>query len=186
VLIGVHTLCASIVKPIFLKESPPTPTRPIGLSIWEPFNWPGHLVSLAKYDADFCRKEDVCFITSEPSTPSGSPTDVHVKYFLHHPGSDSACLYSSAVISTAGLCAPFGACPNTNMFQHLFRIEFAYKNHVHIWGISPFEFAQCFGFTDNLTHRLSHPKDKFCLGGAFPSRTSGWIFEQIHTHLTFI
>ena len=123
-LIGVHTLCASIVKPIFLKESPPTPTRPIGLSIWEPFNWPGHLVSLAKDDTDFCH-QDVCFVTTEPSTPSESPNDVHIKYFLHHPGSDDACLSGSVIISTAGLCPPFNACQNTNMFQHLFGIKFA-------------------------------------------------------------
>jgi hypothetical protein len=48
VLIGVHTSCTLIVEPIFLKEPPPTSTRPISLSIWEPFNWPEHLVFLAK------------------------------------------------------------------------------------------------------------------------------------------
>ncbi len=140
VLIGVHTSCASIVEPIFLKEPPPTSTGPIVLSIWEPFNWPEHSVSLAKDDEDFCW-QDVCFATTEPLTPSGSPNGVYVKYFLHHSGSDDACLSGSAVISTAGLCPPFDACPNTNMFQHLFGIKFAYKNHTHVRGISPFEFA---------------------------------------------
>jgi hypothetical protein len=89
VLIGVHTSCASIVEPIFLKEPPPTSTCPIDLSIWEPFNRPEHSVSLAKDDEDFCR-QDVCFATTEPLTPSGSPIGVYVKYFLHHSGSDDA------------------------------------------------------------------------------------------------
>jgi hypothetical protein len=75
VLIGVHTSCALIVEPIFLKEPPPTSTCPIGLFIWEPLNWLEHLVFLAKYDGDFCR-QDVRFATTEPLTPSGSPTGI--------------------------------------------------------------------------------------------------------------
>jgi hypothetical protein len=72
------------------------------------------------------------------------------------------------------------------MFQHLFGFEFHFENHTHVRGISPFEFARCFGFIDNLTHRLSHPACKFSLDSALPGQTSAWIFEQIHTYLDFV
>jgi hypothetical protein len=90
------------------------------------------------------------------------------------------------VVSTKGLCPPIDACPNTNLFQHLFGIEFAFEDHLRVWGIFPFKFACCFGFTDDLTYRLLHPKNKFCLDGTIPSRTSSWLFEQIHAHLVFL
>ena len=72
------------------------------------------------------------------------------------------------------------------MFQHLFGIEFHFENHTHVRGISPFEFARCFGFTDNLTHRLSHPECRFSLDAALPGQTSAWIFGQVHAYLVFV
>ncbi len=80
----------------------------------------------------------------------------------------------------------FDACPNTNLFQHLFGIEFAFEDHLCVRGILPFKFAHCFVFTDDLTYRLSHPKNKFCLDGTIPGRTSSWPFKQIHAHLVFL
>ena len=85
-----------------------------------------------------------------------------------------------------GLCPPFDAGTNQNMFQHLFGIEFHFKDHTHVQGISPFEFTHCFGFTDNLTHRLSHPACKFSLDAALPGQTSAWIFKQVHAYLVFV
>ena len=95
-------------------------------------------------------------------------------------------LAGAAVISSDGLCPPFDASPNNNLFQHLFGIEFNYDNHSRVRGISPFEFARCFGFIDDLTYRLSQPANKFSLDAAVPARTSAWLFEQVHAHLTFI
>ena len=95
-------------------------------------------------------------------------------------------LAGAAVISSDGLCPPFDASPNNNLFQHLFGIEFNYDNHSRVRGISPFEFARCFGFIDDLTYRLSQPANKFSLDAAVPARTSTWLFEQVHAHLTFI
>jgi hypothetical protein len=68
----------------------------------------------------------------------------------------------------------------------LFGIEFSYKNYTHVCGISPFEFAQCFRFQDNLSYRLSHPSCKFALNMAVPSMTSAWIFDQVHAQLVFL
>jgi hypothetical protein len=141
-------------------------------------------VSLANDDDDFCH-QDVRFTTST-TIPQGVPTGVIVKYFLHRPDSDETCLTGALVVSAAGVCPPFDACPNANLFQHLFGIEFDYEGHRRVRGISPFEFARCFGFTDKLTYRLLHPTNKFCLDGAIPGHTSSWLFGQIHAHLVFL
>jgi hypothetical protein len=184
IIIGIHLSCASKVEPLLLKEPPPTPPGPLRSSIWEPFNRTDYSISLAKDDDNFCR-QDVCF-TATMTIPTGVPTSILIKYFLHHTGLDKNCLTGSLVVSTEGLCPPFDACPNTNLFQHLFGIKFAYENHLHVRGILPFEFACCFGFTDDLTYRLSHPKNKFCLDSAIPGCTSSWLFEQIHAYLIFL
>ena len=81
-------------------------------------------------------------------------------------------LAGAAVISSDGLCPPFDASPNNNLFQHLFGIEFNYDNHSRVRGISPFEFARCFGFINDLTYCLSQPANKFSLDAAVPARTS--------------
>jgi hypothetical protein len=46
VIIGVHSLGASTVKPTTLKDMPPTPSCHISLSIWGPFNRLDHSVTL--------------------------------------------------------------------------------------------------------------------------------------------
>ncbi len=184
VVIGIHSSCALTVEPFLLKEPPPTPPQPLGSFLWEPFNRTDYLVSLAKDDNDFCC-QDIKF-TILTTIPHGVPTGVIVKYFLHRPDSDENCLTGASVVLPAGLCLPFDACPNTNLFQHLFGVEFDYEGHRRVRGISPFEFACCFGFTDELTYRLLHPTNKFCLDGAIPGCTFSWLFGQIHAYLVFL
>jgi hypothetical protein len=91
-------------------------------------------------------------MAAEPSGNTPSPCGVDIKYYLHGHGSDESSCSGSAVISVDGLCPPFDAGTNQIMFQHLFVIEFHFENHAHVRGILPFDFARCFGFTDNLTH----------------------------------
>ena len=183
-VIGVHSSCATLVEPILLKEPPSTPPRPLRSFLWEPFNRTEYSVSLGKDDNDFCR-QDTRFTTSA-TVPQGKPPGVVIRYYLHRPDSDENCLSGASVVSAAGLCPPFDACLNGNLFQHLFGIEFDYEGHRRVRSISPFEFARCFNFTDELTHRLSQPKNKFCLDGAIPGHTSLWLFGQIHSHLIFL
>jgi hypothetical protein len=99
---------------------------------------------------------------------------------------DESVFCGAAVVSVDGMCAPFDANANQNMFQHLFGIKFHYNNHTHVRGISPFEFARCFGFVDTLTYRLSHPSCTFALDSAVPQQTSAWIFDQVHAYLVVI
>ena len=185
IIIGIHSSCASTVEPLTLKPPPPSLTCPIGLSLWEPFNRPEHSMSLAKDDDDFMR-QDVKFIAIPTEPTVTIPPGVLVKNYLHGHHSDASMLAGAAVVSSDGLCPPFDASPNKNMFQHLFGIKFHYENHSHVHGISPFEFSRCFGFSNDLTYWLSQPVNKFCLDAAVPGRTSEWLFDQVHAHLTFI
>jgi hypothetical protein len=136
-------------------------------------------------DDDFMRQDVKFTATLPPSTFIHSP-GITLKYFLHGCHLDESMLAGAAVILSDGLCPPFDASPNTNLFQHLFGIEFNYDNHSRVRGILPFEFARPFGFVDDLTYRLSQPANKFSLDAAVPARTSAWLFEQVHAHLTFI
>ena len=136
-------------------------------------------------DVDFMR-QDVKFTAMLPPLTFIHPPGVLLKYFLHGCHSDESMLAGVAVVSSDGLCPPFDAGPNKNLVQHLFGIEFNYKNHSCVRGISPFEFARCFGFNNDLIYHLSQPANKFSLDAAVPARTSAWLFEQIHAHLTFI
>jgi hypothetical protein len=140
---------------------------------------------LAREDDNFCC-QDVQFTATNPSDEMPVPHGLVVKYYIHGHGSDEIILCGAAVVSVDGMCAPFDANANQNMFQHLFGIEFHFGDHTHIRGISPFEFARCFGFTDTLTYRLSHPSCKFALDAAIPGHTLAWIFEQVRAYLVFV
>jgi hypothetical protein len=81
-IIGIHSLCAPTVKPLCLKSPPSSIPRPLGLSIWEPFNQPEHSVLLAK-DDDYFMRQDVQFTATLPKPTLAIPSGVLVKYFLH-------------------------------------------------------------------------------------------------------
>jgi hypothetical protein len=185
VIIGIHTSCAPTVGPPNLKSPPPSIPHPLGLSLWEPFNRTEHSVSLAMDDVYFMH-QDVRFMAMLPPLTFIHPPGVLLKYFIHGSHSDKSMLAGAAVVLSDGLCPPFHAGPNKNLFQHLFDTEFNYDNYSRVRGISPFEFACCFGFIENLTNHLSQPANKFSLDAAIPARTLAWLFEQIHAYLTFI
>jgi hypothetical protein len=142
-------------------------------------------MSLARDDDDFMR-QDVKFTATTTEPTVAIPPGVLVKYYLHGHHSEETMLAGAAVVSSDGLCPPFDASPNKNIFQHLFGIEFHYENHSHVRGISPFEFARYFSFNNDLTYRLSQPVNKFCLDATVPGRTSERLFDQVHAHRAFI
>jgi hypothetical protein len=185
VVIGILSSCATLVKPLELKPPLPFPHSLLVLFLWEPFNRLEHSVSLARKDNDFFR-QDIKFHATNPPTDAQSEPRIVIKYFLHWHGTNKSTLCGCSVVSSNGLCSPFDAGDNQNMFQHLFGIEFSYENHTHVLGISPIKFAWCFGFYNNLTYHLSHPLCKFALDTAIPSMTSAWIFDQIHAQFVFL
>jgi hypothetical protein len=134
-LFGVHSSCTARVEPFVLRSPPPIQPTPLGAYLWEPFNRPEHSVSLARDDDDFCR-QDIRFTATDPTGDAPCPRGVSIKYHIHGHGSDDSSLNGSAVISVDGLCPPFDAGTNQNMFQHLFGIEFHFENHTHVLGIS--------------------------------------------------
>jgi hypothetical protein len=174
-----------MVNPLLLKQPPPVSPRPLGKFLWEPFNRPKHAISLTHNNADFGKQENPLMASSPASTQDNS-TGIIIKYFLHRPNSDISILVGLEIISADGLCPAFNASPNLNIFQHHFGIEFCHEGHSYIRAISPFEFARCFGFIDQLTYCLSQAPCKFCLDSAMPTRTSAWLFKQVHAYLVYL
>jgi hypothetical protein len=126
-------------------------------------------------------QQDICYCTTEPLTPSPLPSGVFVSYCLYPPNGDKSCFSGSAVVCLQGLCSLVDACPNRNMFQLFFEIEFYHKNHTHVRGIFQFKFACCFGSVKDLTYHLSKPVNKFCLDAAAPALSSAWLLTRYLT-----
>jgi hypothetical protein len=114
-LLGVHSSCMPKVDPIELKQPPPVPPQPIAQYLWEPFNQPEHSICLGRDDEDFCR-QDVRFTASNPPDQMPIPPGVIVKYYIHGHGLDESILCGAAVVAVDGMCAPFDANANQNMF----------------------------------------------------------------------
>jgi hypothetical protein len=64
-----------------------------------------------------------------------------VLYYLHCTDKDATILAGSSVLSISGLCPPFKACPNRNLFQHFFGIKFTFNGHTYVHAISTFKFV---------------------------------------------
>jgi hypothetical protein len=183
IITAVHSSCASTAEPLQLKRPPLVPPRPLGEFIWEPFNRKEHAILLACDDRDFA-KQDTGLQASIPSIKSDEVAGVSVRYHLHSPNADALVTLGSEFISLDGLRPVFNACPNPNIFQHYFGIEFHDEDHCYVRAISPYEFVRCFGFIDQITYRLSHSTYKYAMDAAMPARTSAWLLEQVHLHRT--
>ncbi len=105
---------------------------------------------------------------------------------IHRAGSNNSILFGLDVISVDGLCPAFNACPNLNIFQAYFGVEFHYNGHSYFCAISPFEFLCSFGFIGQLTYCLSQPPYKFSVDAVMPTHTSAWLFKQVHVHLVYL
>jgi hypothetical protein len=187
VISAVHSSCSSSVEPIILKTPPSTNPSPIGLFIWEPFNRPEHSLCYGRHDGNF-NKDDDCKMTvsiPKPAISTNSPSPV-IKYHIHRHDADGSILAGSSVLSTDSLCPPFDACPNRNIFQQFFGIEFHFKGHTYVRAISAYEFTCCFRLIEKIQYCLSHANYKYGLDASMPLKTSAWIFEQVHSHLVHL
>jgi hypothetical protein len=178
VITAVHSSCSSTVKPVILKTPPSTNPSPIGLFIWEPFNRPEHSLCYGKDDKKF-NKDDASMMTvSTPklaeSTKSPCPM---IKYHLHRQDANGSIFAGSSILLADSLCPPFEACPNQNMFQQFFGIEFHFEGHTYVRAISAYEFTCCFRLMEKLQYRLSHANYKHGLDASMPSKTLAWIFS---------
>jgi hypothetical protein len=130
-----------------------------------------HAISLTHADANSVNQHNP-LKASSPKLTQENTTGVLIRYFLHPLDADDFVLVGLEVISADGLCPAFNAFPNTNIFQTYFGIEIHNEGCSYIRSISPYEFARCFGFIDQLTYHLSQPHCKFCLDSAMPAHTS--------------
>jgi hypothetical protein len=89
-------------------------------------------------------------------------------------------------VSTDGLCPHLEPCNNSNLFCHHFWIELNHEGHNYVHANSPFEFACCFNLDNDITYKLSHQSNIFCLDAAIPGHTSAHIFDQLLSWLVCI
>jgi hypothetical protein len=157
VITAVHSSCSSTVEPVTLKTPPSTNPSPIGSFIWEPFNRPEHPLCYGKDDKKFNKDDASTMTVSTPkladSTKSPCPM---IKYHLHRQDANGSIFVGSSILSTDSLCLPFKACPNQNMFQKFFGIEFHFEGHTYVCAISAYEFTCRFRLMEQLQYHLSH------------------------------
>jgi hypothetical protein len=117
VIIAVHSSAASAVEPLALQTPPLVQAKPVASYLWEPFNKPDHMLCFGQDDAEFNKDESSRMTVSAPTLDeSDSVPRVVIKYNIHRAGNNTTILAGSSVISTSGLCLPFEACPNKNLF----------------------------------------------------------------------
>jgi hypothetical protein len=129
-ILGIHLSCAASVEPLLLLKHPPAiPSCPLARFIWEPFNQPEHSISLACDNPNFANQDGPKMTITLPKSATHNPSTVILKYHIHRAISNESILVGSDVISVDGLCPAFNACPNSNIFQTFFGVEFHYDGH---------------------------------------------------------
>jgi hypothetical protein len=108
------------------------------------------------------------------------PSGIQTSYNLYRKQANPSILPGASVVNVDGLCPEFDAHENINLFGHHFGIEFIYDGHTHMQAILPFEFVSCFHLTNDLTYKLSHTSNIFCMDAAIPAIKSSCIFERIY------
>ncbi len=140
---------------------------------------------LACNNEDFEKQDRWLKGSAQPQTPSRA-NGVSIWYTLHPPNTNKLVIVGSEVVSLDGLCPAFNACPNPNIFQHHFAIKFHHEGHSCVEAISPYKFVHCFGFTNQMMYRLSHPTYKFGMDVAMSARTLACLLEQAHSYLAYL
>jgi hypothetical protein len=132
---------------------------------------------MARDDPHFANQDGPKMTITLPKSTTHTPSTIMLKYHIHRAGSDETILVGSDVISVDGLCPAFNACPNSNIFQTYFGIEFKYNGRSYIQAISPFESVRCHSFIDQLSYPLLQPPHKFSVDAVMPALTSAWLLE---------
>jgi hypothetical protein len=161
--------------------------KPISAFIREPFNRPEHSLCYGHDDVNFNKDETSKMIASIPKPAiSINSSLANIKYHLHRDNANGSILAGSSMLLGDSLCPPFEACPNQNLFQQYYGLEFHHGGHTYVCAISTHEFTCCFNLVDKLQYRLSHKRYKYGLDTSMPAKTLAWIFEQVHSHLVHL
>ncbi len=187
IITAVHSFYSYFVETIILKTPPSTAPHPIGSFIWEPFNSPEHSLCYGRNYDSFNKDDTSMMIVSAPKPATSTISScVKINYHLHQHNVNGSIFAGSLVISKDGLCPPFDACTNQNMFQQFFGIKFHFEGHTYVRAISAYEFTRCFRLMEQIQYRLSNANYKHGLDASMPSKTLAWIFEQVHSHLVHL
>jgi hypothetical protein len=189
VLVGVHTETDSAVEPILIPAPPPRSPTPLSRYLWAPFNKLQYAVSFSPSSDKFNDVDSFTQMSKSVPKPGDTPSHdhhPHIEYCLHAKDADPSIQYGSEVMSVHHLCPPFNSVRNQNLFNHHFGIEFSIDDEKYVRAISPFEFVRCFNLPDDLTYKLSHESNRFCMDGAIPSFTSSYLVSLCHERLLSI
>ncbi len=128
VITAIHLSCSFTIDPLLLKLPPLVTPCPFDKFVWEPFISQEHAILLTWDDTDFAR-QDTRLKASTPDSPSNNVRGILIWYSLHCPHTDNSVTLVSKIMSVDGLCPAFKACPNPNILQHHFGIEFHHEGH---------------------------------------------------------
>ena len=155
--------------------------QPLRAFVWEPFNSLTYSISLSPDEPEFLCDTPTLEV-ARCTTSSDSASAITPWYYLHCVGNRHI-TSGSAVMGPDSLCPAYCAADNNTIFQHFFGIEFTIDATRHVRPFSPFEYASCLCFTDQLTYHLAHPDRHFCFVTTVPGNTSAWLFDQLHERL---
>jgi hypothetical protein len=183
----VHTNSKTNCKPVELRSPPPALLRPIAHYIRALFNTPKHAVSYGNGNP-FFNLHAVNYTGLPPmkarppsdAQQSLAPSGIHISYNHHRKHDNPSIVPGASIVNVDGLCPEFDAHKNTNLFGHHFGIEFIHDGHTYVQAILPFKFVSCFRLTDNLTYKLSHTSNIFCMDAAIPAITFSQMFNLIY------
>jgi hypothetical protein len=186
-IVGVHLHTEEKCTPMVVVAPSPTPTNRLSSYLWALFNQPEITLSYSRDNKSFNNHAfNNCGLPplvasdppSSPNTAAGN--GVSLNYCLHHINANPPIEPGSYIVGTEGLCPRFKPCDNSNLFRHHF------KGHNYVQVISPFEFTCCFHLDNNITYKLPHLSNIFCLEATIPGRTLAHIFNQVLSHLVRI
>eukprot|EP00956_Cyclotella_meneghiniana_P021824 scaffold40342_cov40-Cyclotella_meneghiniana.AAC.1 len=191
VVIGVHSLTASHVKPLHLPTPPILHAPPLATYIWSPFNVRQYALSYTKDSPQFDtsindQNSPSCLRHSAPLFTSDSVTTPNVLYCLHNQDQDGSIQAGSEVVSLAHLSPPLCLEHTGNLFGNYYGVKFRCDNDTFVRAISPFKFTRLFELSDDLTYHLSHLAHQPLLEHGMPCRTSSFVFNICHDKLCAI
>ncbi len=186
-IVGVHSITEHSCTSLEFKTPPTHVFQRLGSYLWAPFNRPKMAVFYLMNDPSFNNHavNDSGLPPLSATVPMQSqlasvPSGVDILYYLYRPDHNPSSVVGSSVISVDGLCLPFVPDKTPNLIGHHFGIEFFHDGHTYVRPISPFEFVSCHKLGNEITYKLSHPTNTFCLNSAVPGLTSACIFDDIH------
>ncbi len=152
-----------------------------GCVVWEErINWPEHSICFGCEDAEFNKDNSAQIVAAAPKTV-GSDAAHHVvsKYNVYCVGKDASILAGFAILLTTGLCPPFEACPNRNLFQHFIVIKFHHDGHTYVCAISTFGFTYCFNLVNSILPPVPQRIKIYGLDASMHAKTLVWVFDQV-------